>query len=81
MVSSKSLYITFGKSVRRVISENTSDEKTALRYQNKYRNLLKHDKKMVEKVEMLDESIKTLTEELGRKVTIDELAIYMNKNK
>ena len=26
---------------------------------------------------MLDESIKTLTEELGRKVTIDELAVYM----
>ena len=26
---------------------------------------------------MLDEAIKTLTEELGRKVTIDELAIYM----
>lgn len=35
------------------------------------------DKKMVEKVAMLDESIKTLTEELGRKVTIDELAVYM----
>ena len=39
--------------------------------------LSSRDKKMVEKVEMLDESIKTLTEELGRKVTIDELAIYM----
>ena len=36
-----------------------------------------HDKKMIEKVTMLDESIKTLTEELGRKVTIDELAVYM----
>ena len=35
------------------------------------------DNKMVEKVSMLDESIKTLTEELGRKVTIDELAVYM----
>ena len=35
------------------------------------------DKKMVEKVELLDESIQTLTEELGRKVTIDELAVYM----
>ena len=35
------------------------------------------DKKMIEKVSMLDESIKTLTEELGRKVTIDELAVYM----
>lgn len=35
------------------------------------------DNKMVEKVTMLDESIKSLTEELGRKVTIDELAVYM----
>lgn len=37
----------------------------------------KRDKKMVEKVNQLDEAIKNLTEELGRKVTIDELAIYM----
>ena len=35
------------------------------------------DNKMIEKVTMLDESIKALTEELGRKVTIDELAVYM----
>lgn len=39
--------------------------------------LSQRDKKMVEKVNQLDESIQTLTEELGRKVTIDELAIYM----
>jgi len=39
--------------------------------------LSNRDKKMVEKVSMLDEAITTLTEELGRKVTIDELAIYM----
>ena len=39
--------------------------------------LSSRDKKMVEKVAMLDESIKTLTEELGRKVTIDELAVYL----
>ena len=39
--------------------------------------LSSRDKKMVEKVAMLDEAIKTLTEELGRKVTIDELAVYM----
>jgi DNA-directed RNA polymerase sigma subunit (sigma70/sigma32) len=32
---------------------------------------------MVEKVTMLDEGIKALTEELGRKVTIDELALHM----
>jgi RNA polymerase primary sigma factor len=35
------------------------------------------DKKMVEKVQALDEAITALAEELGRKVTIDELAIYM----
>ena len=40
-------------------------------------DLTSKDKKMVEKVQTLDESIQTLTEELGRKVTIDELAIYM----
>ena len=39
--------------------------------------LSQRDKKMVEKVTMLDEGIKTLTEELGRKVTIDELAVHM----
>lgn len=39
--------------------------------------LSSRDKKMVEKVQALDESIQALTEELGRKVTIDELAIYM----
>ena len=39
--------------------------------------LSQRDKKMIEKVSMLDEGIKTLTEELGRKVTIDELAIHM----
>lgn len=35
------------------------------------------DQKMVEKVEMLDRSIRELTEELGRKVTMDELAVHM----
>ena len=39
--------------------------------------LSNRDKKMVEKVTMLDEAIKTLTEELGRKVSIDELTVYM----
>ncbi|MBQ7373992.1 MAG: hypothetical protein IJW64_05475 [Clostridia bacterium] len=38
---------TFGKSVRRVISEMTQNPQVALRYQNKYRNLLKYDKKAV----------------------------------
>lgn len=35
------------------------------------------DRKMVEKVKALDEAITELTEELGRKVTIDELALHM----
>lgn len=35
------------------------------------------DKKMIEKVQMLDEAIKSLTEELGRKISIDELAIHL----
>ena len=39
--------------------------------------LKSRDKKMVEKVSLLDESITSLTEELGRKVSIDELAVYM----
>ena len=38
--------------------------------------LSSRDKKMVEKVTFLDESITSLTEELGRKVTIDELILY-----
>ena len=39
--------------------------------------LQSRDKKMVEQVQLLDESITKLTEEMGRKVTIDELAVYM----
>lgn len=35
------------------------------------------DQRMVEKVTELDETISKLTEDLGRKVTIDELALYM----
>lgn len=35
------------------------------------------DNKMVEKVNRLDEAITKLTEDLGRKVTLEELAIYM----
>ena len=35
------------------------------------------DAKMVEKVSALDEAIVSLTEELGRKVSVDELAVYL----
>ena len=39
--------------------------------------LQSQDKQIVEKVQMLDEAITELTEELGRKVTLEELAIHM----
>ena len=39
--------VTFGKSVRRVINEITENPKLALRYQNKYRNLLRFEKQRV----------------------------------
>ena len=40
-------------------------------------DLKRRDEKMVEIVALLDESIKRLTEDLGRKPTIDELSVYM----
>ena len=40
-----------GKSVRRTINELTDNEKTALRYQNKYRNVVKKDGKMIAKLQ------------------------------
>lgn len=42
--------VTFGKSVRRAISEISRGEKEALRNQNKYRNTLKRDKPRVERL-------------------------------
>ena len=39
-------------------------------------DLKKRDHKMVEQVQDLDENITKLTEELGRKVTVEELALY-----
>lgn len=42
--------VTFGKSVRRTISEISEGEKEALRNQNKYRNTLKRDKPRVERL-------------------------------
>lgn len=36
-----------------------------------------HDKKMIEKVAYLDECVKNLKEDLGRKPTLDEVAVYM----
>ncbi len=42
--------VSYGKSVRSVVSEMSDDPKTALRYMNKYRNMLKRDRKEVESV-------------------------------
>lgn len=41
------------------------------------RELKRRDEKMVQQVAALDESLKDLTEELGRKPTLEELALYM----
>lgn len=41
---------TFGKPVRRIVNELTDDPKKALRYQNKYRNMLKSEKDLVDEV-------------------------------
>ncbi|MDQ9888450.1 sigma-70 domain-containing protein, partial [Acinetobacter pittii] len=38
----------------------------------------KRDHRMVEKVSELDESITKLTEEMGRKITIEELSMFMD---
>lgn len=38
------------------------------------------DKKMVEKVDELDGQIKKLKEEMGRKITLEELALYTDKS-
>ena len=40
--------VTFGKSVRRVINEMTDNQKLALRYQNKYRNVVRFDRQRVQ---------------------------------
>lgn len=40
--------VTFGKSVRRIISEMTENPKLALRYQNKYRNVIRFDRQRVQ---------------------------------
>lgn len=41
---------TFGKPVRRIVLELTDDAKKSLRYQNKYRNMLRSDRPLVEEV-------------------------------
>lgn len=40
--------------------------------------LKKQDNRMVERVNRLDESIRSLTEDMGRKVTVSELAVFMD---
>lgn len=70
--------------VEMITDPKTADETITLQIKQSMQLLLEEqselsnrDKKMVEKVQALDESIQALTEELGRKVTIDELAVYM----
>ena len=70
--------------VELITDPETADETIRMQMKQSMQLLLEEqselssrDKKMVEKVQALDESIRTLTEELGRKVTIDELAVYM----
>ncbi len=70
--------------VEMITDPRTADETITLQIKQSMQLLLEEqselsnrDKKMVEKVQALDESIQALTEELGRKVTIDELAVYM----
>lgn len=70
--------------VEMITDPATADETILLQMKQSMQLLLEEqselsnrDKKMVEKVQALDESIQALTEELGRKVTIDELAVYM----
>ena len=41
---------TLGKPVRKIVLGMTGDAKKALRYQNKYRNMLKNDRALVEEV-------------------------------
>lgn len=70
--------------VEMITDPMTADETILLQIKQSMQLLLEEqlelsnrDKKMVEKVQSLDDSIQALTEELGRKVTIDELAVYM----
>lgn len=70
--------------VEMITDPETADETIRMQMKQSMQLLLEEqtelsnrDKKMVEKVQALDESIQALTEELGRKVTIDELAVYM----
>lgn len=70
--------------VEMITDPKTADETIRMQMKQSMQLLLEEqselssrDKKMVEKVQALDESIRALTEELGRKVTIDELAVYM----
>lgn len=56
-----------------ITSEIRQSIQMLIEEQTEFKN---RDNQMVEKVNALDESIQTLTEDLGRKVTIEELALY-----
>lgn len=56
-----------------IVAEIRQSIRTLIKEQT---DLKDRDQKMVEKVNELDEAITALTEELGRKVTLEELAVY-----
>lgn len=49
-------------------------------FQEEQRDVHVRDRKMVEKVDELEEQIKKLREEMGRKITLEELALYTDRS-
>lgn len=49
-------------------------------FQEEQRDVHVRDRKMVEKVDELEEQIKKLKEEMGRKITLEELALYTDRS-
>ena len=49
-------------------------------FQEEQRDVHVRDRKMVEKVDELDGQIKKLKEEMGRKITLEELALYTDRS-
>ena len=49
-------------------------------FQEEQRDVHVRDRKMVETVDELDGQIKKLKEEMGRKITLEELALYTDRS-
>ncbi|MDL2295549.1 hypothetical protein LJC18_01930 [Lachnospiraceae bacterium OttesenSCG-928-E19] len=74
-----SLMLAVGQLEESGTEQETIDEEIRLGIQaviEEQTDVLRRDKSMVKKVQDLDEKITELTEELGHKVTIDELIMY-----